>query len=274
MYKDKIVAYMISEAVNQDTNIRIISDSNRCVKFEADLQDTSEWNRNKRKYPTDVVKKGLMRENVQEPLANGDWCGEAGHPIDPTLQRQMTVFKPNISHRILSFKFNGPKVHGVLKTYPSDIGRTMRDVILDTEDPTTTAFSLRAMGPVKQTSQGNIVQDPLTVVTYDWVTYPSHRKAYQSKIIGITPQGNSSLAESTVLIPLMESSALDYIKEESKNFKLVSDVLEFSNKNIALSEDCHNVILTEKNGNTTDKLILGVESYISNEITDYFDKFK
>ena len=76
MYKDKFVAYMIWEAVNQDTNIRIISDSNRCVKFEADLQDTSEWNRNKRKYPTDVVKKGLMRENVQEPLANGDWCGK------------------------------------------------------------------------------------------------------------------------------------------------------------------------------------------------------
>lgn len=275
MKQDKIVAFLIRESTTTDPNIKIISDSNQCVKINADLQDTSELNRNKRKYPTNVIRNGLQRENIAELIANKSWFGEAGHPIDPTVQRQMTVMQQNISHRILDYNFRGPIVNGTVKTAPTEMGRFMRDVILDGEDAMKSAFSLRAMGPVKETAAGRIVQDPLTIVTYDWVFFPSHRKAYQQAILGVTGNGNTNaLTESASMIPLLEASAIDYIASESKNFKLISNLLEFTNKDALLSEDASKIILVDKDGNTTDKLVVGVEDYISHEITGYFGKFR
>lgn len=271
MKRDKVIAYILAEDISIEPNMKIISDNNKCIKISADLQDTSELNRNKRRYPTSVVKNALKRENIQELIANGDWCGEAGHPIDPTIQRQTTILKSNISHRVLSYNFRGPIVQGIIKTYPSEMGRVMRDVILD-DDPTRTAFSLRAIGPVKETSDGKIVQDPLTAFAYDWVSYPSHRKAYQKDIIKVTAMGNS-LTESCC-IPLLESQAIDYVKEESKHFKMISEMLEFDHKTATLTEDCKKIILTDNNGLSTDKLVIGVESYISYEAMEYMSKFR
>ena len=56
---------MLSENTTA-SNLSIISDKNNCVKIRADLQDTSEWNRNRRKYPMKTVKSGLYSERVQE----------------------------------------------------------------------------------------------------------------------------------------------------------------------------------------------------------------
>ena len=103
MERDRVIAYLLAEDISIEPNMKIISDNSKCIKISADLQDTSELNRNKRRYPTNVVRDALKRENIQELIANGDWCGEAGHPIDPTIQRQTTVLKSNVSHRVLSY---------------------------------------------------------------------------------------------------------------------------------------------------------------------------
>ena len=276
--KDNIVAYLISEEVNRDSNIKILSSNSSGVKIEADLQDAAELNRNARRYRKPVLNAGLTRENITELISRKSWFGEAGHPINPTPQRQMTVVQENISHRILSWDWRGSIVHGIVKTAPFPMGLAMRDCILD-EDPMESAFSLRACGPIKETTEGKIVQDPLVVVTYDWVFYPSHRKAYQTKILDNIRASGNSLTESAIpiidanIINLQES-AIQYIKDQSKNYKIISELMESNGINSQLSEDNKMIILTEKNNeNSTDKIVIGVEEYITREINDYLSKF-
>lgn len=274
MNRQKPVCWILSEDISTPSNIQVVTSSSSSVTIEADLQDCSEWNRNKRKYPLPVLKKGLNRENIQELIHQKSWFGEAGHPIDPTVQRQMNVLQANISHRILNYNFKGSIVHGRVKTTPTIQGKFMRDMILD-DDPMISAFSLRAVGPVQETPQGRLVMDPLTVVTYDWVFFPSHRKAYQTNIVkGINENGNTlMMSESGIMIPVMES-AIDYISEESKEFKLISETFELCKKNAILSEDCRNVIISDNTETSNTKIVMPLEEYCSNEICNYFDKFK
>lgn len=270
MNNDKIVAYMLSEVTSENANIQILRESQDGVGFKADLQDTAEWNRNGRNYPLHVVKNALYRENIQELIQHGSWFGEAGHPIDPTVQRQMTVVQDNISHRILSFKIDKGMIKGELETAPTKQGEFMKKMILN-KHPMESAFSLRAVGPVKKTSRGNMVQDPMTAVTYDWVFYPSHRQAYQTEINGINSKGNT-LSE-CVFKPLLEANAISFIQEDSKNYKLLSNMMDIGS--VTLSENCKSVIIDQANTdkNIKNKVVLKLEDYMSNEIYSYMSKF-
>lgn len=272
IHEGKVIAYMLSESTTM-ANTSIISDKNNCVTMRADLQDESEWNRNRRKYPMKTIKSGLYSERVQELIKHKSWCGEAGHPIEPTVQRQCSVVEDNISHRILSFEMSGSIVKGIVKTAPTPRGYDMRNFVLD-DDAMETAYSLRAMGPMTQTAEGYIVQAPLTMICYDWVFFPSHRKAYQTELINKIQESGNTLSEST-MFPLLESSAIDYIQQDSKNFKMISQLFEYDNRTITLSEDCSKVIITDQLDECNkDKIIVGVESYMANEISSYFSKFR
>lgn len=267
--KDKVVAYMICEQTSMGKSK--ILDDRQGVKVYSELQDAAEFNRNGRKYPLPILKRGLAADRIQEQIARKQWCGEAGHPVQPTIERQMDVQKDNISHRILSYEIKGSKIMGVVKTAPTVRGREMRDFILDT-DAMETAYSLRALGPITETPEGKIVGSPLTIVTYDWVFYPSHKNAYQQQILEAVNQTGNTLTES-VILPILENSAIDYIKHESKNYKLVSNYLEeYEQTQIILGENAKNLIIS--NANNNDKLVVGIESFLCNEVNSYFNKFK
>lgn len=274
MVNDKIVAFLLSEDVSTPANIKIVSDKDKSVKIKADLQDCAEWNRNTRQYPKNVLSAGLTRENISELIRKKSWFGEAGHPINPTPQRQMTVVQENISHRVLDYNFKGSIIEGTVKTAPFPMGYAMRDCILD-DDPMESAFSLRAMGPVKQTTAGKMVQDPLTIICYDWVFYPSHRNAYQTKIINeASALGNNIITESGICIPLYENAAIQYVKDQSANYKIISELMESYGLNAELSDDNKMIILTEATNTGTDRICIKVEDYISKEITHYMGNFR
>lgn len=269
MNNGNVVAYMICEQTSQG-RFNLLDDREG-AKIYCELQDASEFNRNGRKYPLDILTEGLAAPRVQELIQRKQWCGEAGHPVKPTLERQMEVMKDNISHRILRYEIKGSKVMGVVKTAPTARGREMRDFILDS-DAMETAYSLRALGPLTKTAQGNIVGRPLTVITYDWVFYPSHPNAYQQQIMEAVNAAGNSLSES-VILPILESSAVDYIKQESKNYKLVSNYLEdFEQTSVILGENAKSIIVS--NAQNNDKIVIGVESFLGNEVNSYFNKFR
>ena len=270
---EKVIAYMINESTTQNAGIQILKDFNKCITIRAMLQDAEELNRNKRKYPIDVLRSGLESERVQELIAAKSWFGEAGHPIEPTVQRQCNVLEENISHRVLSYDIVGSKIFGMVKTTPTARGYDMRNLIMD-DDPMLSAFSLRAMGPMVQTAEGSIVQKPLTMICYDWVWYPSHRKAYQTEIIkNITESGNA-LNESCIT-PLLEASALDFIAEESKNYQIVSEMFEAEKKIISLNENCKTVSITSLDDvNNKETMVISLESALSHEIDNFFNKFR
>ena len=161
---------------------------------------------------------------------------------------------------------------GRVQTAPTDRGREMRDFILS-DPPMIVAFSLRGLGPVMQTKEGYIVKDPLTLITFDWVFYPSYKEAYQQSIIAQKVQESVQLSGNDMynssMIALSESSALNYAKEESKNFKLVAPLFEANNQILTLSNDNRKIILTNLNEDSKDTIIIPIEKYISNEIDNY-----
>ena len=270
----KIIAHMLSESVTE-SDMNVISQNSNSVTIDAQLIDTSQWNRNGRKYPTAVVKRGMQHERIQEEMRTGSWCGEAGHPLQPSVQRQAEVMKDNISHRILSVDWSGPIMKGKVQTAPTARGREMRDFILS-DPPMVVAFSLRGMGPVMQTKDGIVVKDPLTIITFDWVFYPSFRDAYQTSILSQKIQesvqefGNDMFTGS--FEALSESAAINYIKEESKNYKLVAPFFEADNQTINLTEDNKHVIITNLTENTKDRIIVDIENYISKDIDSYMGR--
>jgi len=75
---EKIKGYIISEDVVTSTP-KIVSDKSGCpTVIETILQEGDVQNRNKRIYPTDVIRKALTSEYVQERLNTKSWVGEAG----------------------------------------------------------------------------------------------------------------------------------------------------------------------------------------------------
>lgn len=270
---EKVIAYMINESTTQNAGIQILKDFNKCVTIRAMLQDAEELNRNKRKYPIDVLRSGLESERIQELIMAKSWFGEAGHPIEPTVQRQCSVLEENISHRVLSYDIVGSKIFGQVKTTPTARGYDMRNLIID-DDPMLSAFSLRAMGPMVQTAEGSIVQKPLTMICYDWVWFPSHRKAYQTDIIKSITESGNTLNESCIT-PLLEASALDFIAEESKNYQIVSEMFEAEKRIVSLNENCKTVSITSlDDDNNKETMIVTLESALSHEIDSFFTKFR
>ena len=78
MSSEKIKGYIISEDVVTSMP-KIISDRSGCpTVIETILQEGDVQNRNKRIYPTDVIRKALTSEYVQERLNTKSWVGEAG----------------------------------------------------------------------------------------------------------------------------------------------------------------------------------------------------
>lgn len=270
---EKVIAYMINESTTQNAGIQILKDFNKCVTIRAMLQDAAELNRNKRKYPIDVLRSGLESERIQELIMAKSWFGEAGHPIEPTVQRQCNILEENISHRVLSYDIVGSKIFGQVKTTPTARGYDMRNLIID-DDPMLSAFSLRAMGPMVQTAEGSIVQKPLTMICYDWVWFPSHRKAYQTDIIKSITESGNALNESCIT-PLLEASALDFIAEESKNYQIVSEMFEAEKRIVSLNENCKTVSITSlDDDNNKETMIVTLESALSHEIDSFFTKFR
>lgn len=271
MQRDKVIAYIISETANVSKHRILNSEKCDTAIIETELQDASEFNRNGRNYRKDVLDQGLNDAKIKELIKNKSWVGEAGHPHKPDLQRQMTIDPNNISHRILDWWWEGEKVMGVVETLNTQQGIAMRNLI---RQELNTAYSLRAVGPVTKSPKGIIVQKPLSVLTYDWVFVPSHKNSYQRRILNGT---DSNMSESMNLsesycVPIQEAAALDYIANESENFKLLSKCYDFANGDLALSES--GVIYTTSDGKTTNKMHLNIEDYIVREINGTFDKYR
>lgn len=267
-----VVAYIISESENVSRHKILNTNDCDTAIVEVELQDSSEFNRNGRNYSYEVLDEGLNKPNIKELISRKSWVGEAGHPMEATLKRQLTIDHGRISHRILKWWWDGPKVMGIVETLPTKYGKEMRDVIRCQLE---TAYSLRAVGPVKKTGRGDIVQKPMTINTYDWVFIPSHRNSYQRKILkenyNLAGVANKGILSESYCLPILNEQALDYIKNESKNYKLISQFYDLSKGEITLSEN-HNVIFTTSDGKTTNKMHMNIEDYITREINESFSK--
>jgi hypothetical protein len=241
------------------------------VEFIAVLQEADVPNRNGRIYYKKVLTEALESPYVQERLRTKSFYLEAGHPLDTSVQRQMTIDQRNIAAILLEYWWEGNLLKGRLETANTAVGRDMKGLI---EQGSRVAFSLRAQGNVHfdPAINATVVQSPIQIATYDWVVNPSHDKAFLESICEETTQSlfkgdvltnNMILAESVnlyengSLIPT-EKAAVSLLEDYTASFgqkvKPIKDVYVFREGDELTSIE--GLFATLKNGEVTKKVVL------------------
>lgn len=275
MKKQEVTAYLVMESTSEPikpSNLQVYDKGGLFyVKFTTVLQEFNKQNRNKRIYMKEAMIPSLQAPHIRELIEKKSWKGEAGHPLTNDVQRVLTVDPKLTSHKINNFWVEGNLLKGEVETLDDGhYGTQMTKNILQGMEP---AFSLRALASlVKQPDGTALVKTRCHIVTYDWVILPSHNTAYrdQSKPIqkivkSINDEGNT-VTES--LVPVIESQILDYIKMESHNVKLISNICEVAMESMTLSKDLKHVILKEGSNtyfvNIEEKIKRDIRRYMSN----------
>ena len=248
------------------------------VRFITVLQEANKPNRNGRIYPKTVLEQALNSAYVRERLETKSWFVECGHPLDASVQRQMTIDQRNIAAIIERVWWEGDLLKGELETADTAVGRDIKGLI---EQGCRVAFSLRAQGNVHTNpADGMVYVDaPLQICTYDLVVNPSHAKAFMERICEETVHAlykrnkaglNAAiLTESEDLFmngALFDSEheatpdELDYTGNYTSKFKKVSDMYIPEKDDEVVSMDNDTVILKNAKDNIMKKVL--TEDYL------------
>lgn len=275
MDRKDVTAFMIMEATGdptKPTDLQVYDTKGLFyVKFKTVLQEFNVMNRNRRIYESLCMDNSLHAPHVQELMRKKSWFGEAGHPHSNDVARILTIDPKLISHRVNNININGNILKGEVETLDNGAyGTQMTRQIIQGMEP---AFSLRALASLIKNRDGStLVKSKCHVVSYDWVVLPSHVKAYRDQstpvkkvVQNITSDGNT-IKES--MIPVQESQIIDFIKSESKNVRLVSNVCEVATESMNLTPDMSLAIIKE--GSNT--FAVKVEDRIKQEVRHYMSR--
>jgi hypothetical protein len=145
--------------------------------FRCPIQTVDEINQNHRLYPSGVLKEGMG--NCGDRMKRRAFYGELDHPlpsgngqIDGV--RQTTVSLEKVSHIIRDYDFQGNKLVGELETTSTPNGGILFGLL---KDKTGVGFSMRGLAEIERMQDHNIVKSPLTIITFDAVSAPSHKSA-------------------------------------------------------------------------------------------------
>jgi hypothetical protein len=141
------------------------------------------------------------------------------------------------------------------------------------------AFSVRMLAKLSRTKDGTMLMNqPGHLVTADCVILPSHCEAYRDEtksmniVNKVIESAGADITEEQyydMVFAVNESMFVDFIKEESKNFKLIQSVEEVIGDSLQLTKDMNNIILKE--GSNT--YYVKVEDKIKHDIRNFMSKF-
>lgn len=273
--KEKVVGYVIAEAATGTPRTpQIVGGTEDAPLTEAILQTADEQNRNGRKYLKQDLFPTINCARIKELIAAESMFGENGHPLDKSLTRQQTIDPNNLFCRYHKIWTEGDDVKAIVGAAPTRVGEEFN---LGVKAGVKMAYSLRALGRVVSTPQGNLVKD-IKPITWDRVIFPSHKGAYDQRvIIGESnieerPEVELAVAESATsdgyIIPVTNQVVIKHIQESSNNLKELIESFELMYKSIVL-ESYDKVRLTTVDG---DIFVINLESMIQNDIMDYCSK--
>lgn len=289
---EPIGKYIINEDFNPDTlpaKMEITKDAKTGKPVgKAIFQSGGVRNRNGRIYAIEDLDREIHCTRTLELLKTKNLFCEAGHPIDTSLQRQSTIDWRNSNCKILTLETVGSNIEGLFTPSNTQLGKAFAEDLLEGVIP---AFSLRALGSIRQTRLGAQVTD-LRLITYDQVIYPSHSNAYMTELLGesaglipdktefytktISESGIVAIVDSTgnrllPAEPLKESKQIEeFIKNNSNNLKYINDYFGAYFENITITPNDTKITLAE--AGTNNKIVVPVEKYIHCELLNYVDK--
>ena len=233
------------------------------VIAESILQTADLKNRNGRIYPgaTELFPQ-LESERTTTLIDHGYLCGEAGHPLDATLVRQQTIDPKLVMSRYIKLWHDDRYVYGRYKGTNNQYGEQLD---MDLREGCIPEFSLRALGTLENTREGAVVRN-LKMITYDVVIWQSDPNAFTRKILSEAMQLGNSAEEDTILEPISNKQALEFIMQESTNLDVVKESFDLNYDTIRYLKDLQKIQMQDKNGNM---MMINLESYIANELIDY-----
>jgi len=155
------------------SNPSIIRETDDDVTFRCILQDGDTLNRNRKIYPTEMIEAALQDPLLQEAMQCGTLYGEAGHPFDTNIKRQLYIDYGNVSHAINKIDRKTNKFYGDVTTTANNQGSWMKKEV---DKGKVLSFSMRGLHKLKQEGDHFRVVN-LKIATYDWVPVPSHAVA-------------------------------------------------------------------------------------------------
>jgi hypothetical protein len=241
----------------------MVSDVNGVTIIDTVLQEGDRVNRNKRLYKTSVLSEALQSAYILERLKTKTFFGEAGHPLKPDMQRQLTIDHTRISHIVASVKVEGHLITGTVESAQTSCGSDFQGLIRQGSIP---AFSMRGIGPiVEEKKDFTEIKSPLSIFAYDWVVHPSHDVAYMRRIIQEAKKaGVQMTAEGKGLGIVLEQAQIDsFLESQSRNVRNVSNNFEIPIVGASVSADARSVIITDHLG-VTAKVFL--EDHVTREL--------
>ena len=264
------IGYVIIETATTSDNVpesKIIRrrDDGR-IEGEGVLQEANMKNRNGRWYDSRDLFPELIAPRQQELLSTGNMRGENGHPLSKDLVRQQTIDPNNTVCIYTKFWTEGNFVMGRFFGAYNERGDEFDRELANGMKP---SFSLRALGSIQNTRRGAEVKG-IKLITYDRVIYPSHDKAYTTRLVtessNLIPEGNNLVLEESdagLVIPITNDQVIDYINSQSLNIKQIRESFDLLYDDIKLVKNKSQVQLTDKAGGI---FVINLENYIHNEI--------
>lgn len=255
------IGYIILESSPIEVqDSKIVSESGKRAIGEGILQTAEEENRNGRRYLYNDLLSEINCPRTKELLTTGNMLAENGHPMDTSLTRQQTIDPNNTVARFLKIWMDGNNVMAQFKGTNNALGEEFDQDIREGIRP---SWSLRALGSLTNRRGRNIVEN-LKIITWDRVIYPSHPKAYTTKLISESGSIDIPSNEGRI-IPITNDSVMSYIKSESANIKSLLNQIDFMYES-AIINNKNQVQLVAKNG---DIFVVNLERHIYNEIQKY-----
>ena len=283
MNTNNTVAYIICESDIVPSLAKVERSNNGKAIGEGIIQTADERNRNGRYYAEEELFPQLTAPRTVELLQAGYLRAEMGHPLSKDLARQSVIDDTKTCARFLKLWTEGKDIWARFIGTNNLYGNAFD---LDLKEGCKPAWSLRALGSIKQTSRGAEVQN-LRVITWDQVIYPSHPGAYTQRIVsesagGLLTEGTllrttptaeiiteNDMTGKDQLIPITNKEVINFLQLESANLKFIRENFDFVYKNITVNESGTRVILTTSNNET---IVVPMESYIHNELMNYATK--
>lgn len=277
MDNQNIVGCILTEDTTANVEFKVQSENkNGFVIAEGVIQRGNETNRNRRYYPTDELRRGIIAPRQQELVKSGNFKGEAGHPLDKTLTRQSKIdpLCEQVWYTKLWMEDDLVKAH--FRGTNNELGRSFNDDLKDGQLP---SFSLRALGSLVN-ENGRMTVRNMQIITYDRVYFPSHPGAYTSKIITTESAGGgmfyakadevqalkeagNDVGSVNIVTPLTQAEVNNFILTESTNLRNAINTFDIFYESVTLNPDMHTVTMKTRLGDT---IHLSLETAISREI--------
>ena len=282
MEKYQVSAAFVMEQTAFTDNIKITKmvdkPGMRYIRFPCRIQTYNVWNRNNRNYKLEPMKVSWNAPHIQELERNGDFMGEAGHPNSDDPKRIVTIDPKYVCHRITEHWFQGDSIYGNFETLNDHMyGEQFMMHVLQ---KCNASVSLRALVPLtKVGNKRHEIRGPGHIICVDRVILPSHPDAYQIQgTIEMFTSESASLGTNNThtstdkVVPVTESSIVDYISQTDVNIRSLIDEFEITAESMTLDATCEHMILKEpmdKNGNRLTAYVK-LDTYTRNEVSHLF----